>query len=177
MRLDVDWLFIAPVLAGGGVMVITQVLSARRPQAASLASSLSRGISVGIVFVALFVIAISAFLRASLLDVTAAMVADCIVFLCICYGYFHFLNLGETARRVRLLWELESSEGGLSYNEILDRYGAREMIDLRIGRLTNDGQIAQKNGRLYARGSSVVFMARVMVLLKRLFLGKRQVDF
>ena len=105
-----------------------------------------------------------------------ALVSNAVVFICVGYGYFHFVNLGETARRVRILWELYESSDGLTYEEILTRYGASEIINRRIDRLTNAGQITQQGGRIYSKGASVLVMARILSLLKRVFLGRREVD-
>ena len=89
------------------------------------------------------------------------------------YGYFHFVNLGETARRIRILRELIDSENGLSINEIFQRYNARDIIEVRINRLIKNGQIICKNNRYYIGKPFVLWMAKIITTLKFIILGRR----
>lgn len=89
------------------------------------------------------------------------------------YCHFHFVNLGETARRVRLLRELLDAGGTLSHHDLLERYNAREIVERRITRLINAGQIVYSEGRYYTGNPTVVLIARIMVGLKVLLLGKK----
>jgi hypothetical protein len=108
-------------------------------------------------------------------------VADCcgqlamsgITYAALGYGYFHFVNLGETARRVRIMRELYDSRTGLSMKEILERYNARTIVDLRLARLTANGQVICRDGRYYIGKRTVLFMAKIIVALKLIVLGKR----
>lgn len=88
------------------------------------------------------------------------------------YCYFHFVNLGVTARRPRLLIELAEAPAGLTYSQLLQRYDSRSMVEARLERLLGSGQIVLRDGR-YAIGSPVMLLiARTMVALKWLLLGK-----
>jgi len=89
------------------------------------------------------------------------------------YCYFHFVNLGETARRIRIIRELYDSKNGLTMEEILERYDAGDIIEKRIGRLLNNGQIIYKEGKYFAGNSTMLLMNRAMVLMKLVVLGKR----
>lgn len=89
------------------------------------------------------------------------------------YCHFHFVNLGETARRIRLLRELVDAGGALSHDALLERYNAREIVEKRITRLINAGQVVHRAERYYIGNPAVVLIARIMVALKVLLLGKR----
>ena len=89
------------------------------------------------------------------------------------YCHFHFVNLGETARRIRLLRELYDAGGSLLRKELLARYNAREVVERRIARLVNTGQMVHRGQRYYIGNSAVVTIARAMVGLKVLLLGKK----
>ena len=78
------------------------------------------------------------------------------------YGYFHFVNLGETARRVRILSEVVEAGGSLSLEEVLGRYNARDMVANRLGRLLRNGQVVARDGRYFIGRRSVLRMARAM---------------
>ena len=89
------------------------------------------------------------------------------------YCHFHFVNLGETARRIRMLRELFAAGGALSHRDLLARYGAREIVEKRIARLINSGQVVVRGQRYYIGGSTVIGIARCMVGLKVLLLGRK----
>ena len=88
------------------------------------------------------------------------------------YCYFHFINLGETARRIRILRELRDSSNGLSLSEILKNYNANEIIDCRLSRLIKSQQVIFKNNRYYIGRPMMYLIARILVALKYLLLGK-----
>ena len=96
----------------------------------------------------------------------------------LCYGafgycYFHFLNLGETARRVRLVRELYECPEGLSETEILQRYNSKEILTVRMARLVKNGQIISRDGRYFTGKPAVLLMARTITLLKLIVTGKK----
>jgi hypothetical protein len=101
------------------------------------------------------------------------ILANIITYGALGYGYFHFVNLGETARRIRLLRELYDSEGGLSISDLLARYNSREVLNRRMDRLTVTRQVFRRNGRLYIGKRTVLYMAKILVLMKMLFIGKK----
>jgi hypothetical protein len=118
-----------------------------------------------------------AFLAAAL-AVLGGGVADALVdlatYACAAYVLFHFNNMGETARRVRLARELAAAPDGLAESELVARYGAREMLDRRLARLVAAGQIRLAGDRLTIANPSVLWMARAVGLAKRNVLGARR---
>jgi hypothetical protein len=89
------------------------------------------------------------------------------------YCYFHFVNLSETARRIRIISELENAKAGLSAQEILERYNAQEIIEKRLGRLLKSNQVICTNGRYYVGKPFMLFASKVVVFLKLFILGKK----
>lgn len=89
------------------------------------------------------------------------------------YCYFHFINLGETARRIRIVRELaEAGPAGLSAAELLARYNARMMVEARFARLLNNSQVVEKEGRYYVGKPAVLYMARILLFMKKALLGR-----
>lgn len=88
------------------------------------------------------------------------------------YGYFHFVNLGETARRIRLLRELYEAGGGLGHQQLLARYSAKEIVDKRLRRLLGTGQIVCREQSYFIGSPVMVMIARLMISLKIILLGK-----
>ncbi|OIO38381.1 MAG: hypothetical protein AUJ75_02940 [Candidatus Omnitrophica bacterium CG1_02_49_10] len=83
-----------------------------------------------------------------------------IVYLALSNVYFHFMNMGETARRIRILRELASSKDGLTLEELLKRYNAEEIIERRLKRLMDNRQISLKNGRYYIENPVMLYIAK-----------------
>lgn len=100
------------------------------------------------------------------------MAANAAIYAGLGYCYFHFLNLGETARRIRLMREIYEAERPISARELETRYSPAEMLERRIQRLVNTGQLREQNGRLYVTGGSVSLMADALVLCKKIYYGR-----
>ena len=85
-----------------------------------------------------------------------------------------FFNLGESARRIRLLIELhEAGPRGLSLDEILSTYNARMIVDVRLQRMIAGGRIRERDGAYFTASPIMLAAARVLVWLKLAFLGSR----
>lgn len=106
-------------------------------------------------------------------DFFAIFATNFVTYFSLGYCYFHFITLGETARRIRILRELYDSPKGLSVDEILERYNAKEIVEKRIKRLLDNGQIIYKNGKYYIGNPTMVLMAKIIITMKLILLGKR----
>ena len=101
----------------------------------------------------------------------SVVAGNAVLYAALSYYYFHFVNLGETARRVRIMREVISSDGGLTLAEILARYDARQIVETRLARLLGNGQVEERDGRYHARKSTMLAIASLMSLLKRALPG------
>ena len=82
-------------------------------------------------------------------DAAARLAVDLAIFVGCAYVYVDFLNFGESSIRTRILDEVDRGPGGrLSLGELLARYDARAVMELRIQRLIGNGQLARRGGRL-----------------------------
>ena len=104
----------------------------------------------------------------SLLDRIAP---DVLAYTTLGYSYFHFFNMSETGRRVRLLLELSGSPQGLTAAELLGRYGPKAIVELRAKRLLRSGHLVERDGRLFAGKGWMGPAAALIALLGRLVLG------
>lgn len=100
------------------------------------------------------------------------LAGDLLIYALLGYCYFHFVNMSETARRIRILTELMEVRGGLSLREILERYNARDIIERRLTRLVNNGQVKCEKERYYIGNFTVLTMARFTAAAKRVIFGK-----
>jgi hypothetical protein len=90
------------------------------------------------------------------------------IYACFSYAYFHWNNMGETGRRVRLMIELRTAPEGLTRAELLARYGNHEIINRRLDRMIGSHQIYQVGTRFRLGNQSFLAMARIVALFKRL---------
>lgn len=104
---------------------------------------------------------------------TGIFLVQALTYLCLGYCYFHFLNLTETARRIRIMRELRENPQGLALNELLARYNARQILERRISRLIDNGQVRGQGGRLFTGRPVIFWMAKIMVFMKLVLLNKR----
>lgn len=93
--------------------------------------------------------------------------------LCNSYIGFHLDNMAETARRIRLLRELEAARG-LTREALLAAYTPQEVFDLRIRRLTLAGQCVEENGRLRMTGDSYSVVGTLVALGRRVIFPRAQ---
>ncbi|OGX29899.1 MAG: hypothetical protein A3F87_03485 [Omnitrophica WOR_2 bacterium RIFCSPLOWO2_12_FULL_51_24] len=112
------------------------------------------------------------FLALFLINPGIMLASNLLIYALLGYCYFHFVNMGETARRIRILLELSEVSGGLSLRDILGRYNARDIIDRRLARLVNNGQVKCENGRYYIGNLTVLTMARFTAAAKSVIFGK-----
>jgi hypothetical protein len=90
-----------------------------------------------------------------------------IVYNALGYSYFHLFNMSETARRIRILCEIDEF-GTLDSTELAGRYGGREMIAARLERLVALGQLVRQGDRYLSKNSWLYYSALVVVEWKRL---------
>lgn len=96
-----------------------------------------------------------------------------LAYLALVYAYvFGFFNLGESARRVRLLIELAAAgPRGMTRAEILTAYNARTIVTARLQRLVTGGQLEMRAGRYHLRRRGALVAASLLVALKVVLLG------
>lgn len=162
-----------PCVGALAVMVFHILLSQRRSggflEALVVAVALGFCAMLGLQVLVGFVWPLSGF------DAAGYFIANLILFGALLYLYVNFVNMGETARRIRILTELRQAPQGLSRQELLKRYNAEEIIDKRLHRLCVTGQvIGGSDGLLRVKpGSAMLRVARFVRMMKILLLGKK----
>lgn len=169
----INYLHVCSPIISLGVNVICQVCSCRY----IIGFGLLKSIFVGFVLGMCSLVSIELYcLSQSSLPLSRhgySMIVSIITYVALGYGYFHFINLGETARRIRILRELYSSKTGLSIEKILKRYSARDIFEKRIHRLLANGQILLKNGKYYIGSPIMLLISKIIVIMKMIIIGKR----
>lgn len=162
---------IIPIM-GLAVNVAVQILRFRITPARGLLKSVVEGFMGGLLCVLTMEIHAQQYVSPSpFAEFVSITAANTIIYAACGYCYFHFINLGETARRIRILRELCECDGALSRQEILQRYNAKEIVEKRLGRLVRNNQVIYRDGRYYTKRSVMIFIAHIIVALKSILLG------
>lgn len=163
-----DYINIINPIFAFSINVATQILCMRFIMK-GLLKSLFSGFAVGLLSL-LFVQLFAAFLNIAFLP---NLMVNVVIYSSLGYCYFHFINLGETARRIRILRELYDSNGGLTLEEILKRYNAKRMVELRLQRLLSNGQVILKDGILFTGKPVLLLISKIILLMKFIILGQK----
>ena len=89
------------------------------------------------------------------------------------YAYFHFFNMSETARRIRMLLQLQL-KGALQAEEIKEEYSPVSMVRARLNRLVETGQIIKKSDDQYYIASFFLLKIAFLIVVCRSLLGFEQ---
>ncbi len=162
---------LSPII-GLAFNVVTQILVCRYIKRKGLLQSVYLGFLGGICSIALIELWYYYATIPTMTESLCQFLLNLATFTVLGYCYFHFINLGETARRIRLVRELQEAGKGLSYDEITAKYGAPEIITKRLNRMLKNNQLILKNDRYIIAKPHLLFMAKLLVLLKILFLKK-----
>ncbi|MBF0319223.1 MAG: hypothetical protein HQL01_05400 [Nitrospirae bacterium] len=107
------------------------------------------------------------------IDCAAYFAVNVVAYSSMGYGFFVYVCLGETAIRIRMLVELNASANGLSKEEIMQLYGKEKMLAIRLNRLTKGGQLIFKDGRYFIGNRFLLFVSKLIIILKLIILGKK----
>jgi hypothetical protein len=103
----------------------------------------------------------------SLIEVVITSFYAFIVYNALAYTYFHLFNMSETARRIKILYEINRA-GSLSKEAIPRNYGISEMLSVRLKRLIAMKQLRCKGNRYVLAGRILYFAAWIVLFWSRL---------
>jgi hypothetical protein len=104
------------------------------------------------------------------LETAYMLVFAFLVFNGVAYAYFHFFNMSETARRIRMLLQIRhAGADGLRVQDLERAYSPRDMIEARLDRLVKMRQLALgPDGRYRIAGRLLLRAGKAMSLWRRL---------
>jgi len=77
------------------------------------------------------------------------------------YVYFHIFNLSETARRTRILREIDKTKV-LKKDELIEIYTCRDMVSVRLRRLLALGELRLDNNKYILKNKGLLIVARII---------------
>jgi hypothetical protein len=107
---------------------------------------------------------------------TEYLLNDILIYICAMYVFFHFNNMGETARRVRILNELSAAGGCLAINELIIKYDCEEQLSRRISKMIKSDQLIELNGRLFLKKRHIFYASLFIYFLKKQIFSIHKLD-
>ncbi|OGH99367.1 MAG: hypothetical protein A2039_05610 [Candidatus Melainabacteria bacterium GWA2_34_9] len=82
------------------------------------------------------------------------------------YAYFHFFNMSETARRIKILLEIKKNKI-LKIENLTQDYKSDFMVKTRLQRLIELNQIKKINEKYFIKGKILLFATLMIRFLKK----------
>lgn len=142
--------------------VVVHLLLPRKPIVVSYAAGFLCGAIVSLLTLSAFQVALG----------WADAVVCLLTFGGLNYCYSNFVNLNFTSLRIRLLKELMAAGGRESITEIARQYGSDAILQRRLARLVEWGQLCESGGRFTAIEGSFLRLAQFFTVLKKVALGR-----
>jgi len=119
--------------------------------------------AVGFSIALVFVVAVAAAVQENeTFGRVAPVLAYCLIVVSLIgYTYFHFFNMSETARRIRILYEIHSA-GSLAPRQLEQLYRYTDITGARLKRLLALKQV-KKEGDMYMLDGKLLFFVAVLV--------------
>lgn len=95
-------------------------------------------------------------------ELLTAVLYGVLVYSGFAYSYFHFFNMSETARRIRILCELQAA-GPMSEAAFVQKYEPHSQIPIRLERLAAMGQV-DRSGERYVLKSRFLWAVAVVLM-------------
>ena len=174
MDLYINWFFVFIPLLGLLINIGLQISIYRLRNSIGLLKTIFIGFFLGFcaIIIGQFVLYYKFPMAISDNDFYALIIANFIIYSFLGYLYFSIIGLGETARRIRILTELFYESNGLTINELLSRYSAKDMIHKRLARLLRSKQIRFENNRYFTTGLDMFLLSKFAILMKIFLLGR-----
>lgn len=151
--------------------LMTRLWLARNPAASPQKATALLGLLINIPL-AIGVMAGGVMLKIPMGELLLAWVYAALAFNSVAYSYFHFFNLSETGRRIRMLLQLLEGES-IGVNDAgAKTYSGQAMVNQRLARLLQMGQVSTADGQYMINGRFLLRAARVVSLIGRLTTGR-----
>lgn len=153
-------------------MVIVQLFSVRIGSGRfGVISSLFLGLAIGLAVLLVGEVMCLQQSKGKTLDDLGLTISNLILFLCGWYFYFHFINIGEASLRIRVLREA-SRFPGQPVERLLAVYNVRTIVETRMARLVQDGQLVVQGDVFLPGKPRMVVVAKIFSLIRWLLLGR-----
>jgi len=166
------WATLAPLL-GLGANVLTQIVISRLPLSIGPVRRQFVSFGIGLATAACWLGYTLQSANLSSSDTLAHAVLHMMSYGMVGFIFFNIINLNISSLRIRMLKEyLRVHPHPLPDHVLREKYHTRGMLDARLERLLQGGQITLRNGRYYFKQSPVAFIGRFFAFLQYFLLRK-----
>lgn len=163
---DIKSLTLVCTLIACTALVLVHALMARLWLARHPATSPQKATALlGLVLnipLAIGVVAWGVMLKIPMGELLLGWVYAALAFNSVAYSYFHFFNLSETGRRIRVLLQLLEGEH-IGLNDAgATTYSGQDMVNQRLARLIQMGQVSTADGQYMIKGRFLLRAARLV---------------
>lgn len=170
------FLLLAPVI-GLGIDCVVHVAVSRYGKQVGSVRAIIVGVLAGLVATLLASgIALSS-LKMPSADSTALALLNVGTYFGLAYGYIGYVGLNLTSLRIHVLKLLWEQGGSLSRQDLLSRYNNTGVAAERIDALIRGGYLTQRDGRLFTGKRTVVMIAALWEVMRRMVLGRNRPAF
>jgi hypothetical protein len=168
-----DYLPLLSLVGAITTNVLSQVVLVRVRRGKCFLRSIVEGFSAGVVALGLLnslLIAHSASIGMGLL---VFFFVDLPTYGALSYCYFTLAYLGQSSIRIRMYSEIASVPSGVSVREMSLRYDDASLLEMRLQRLIESGDIVERDGRFFVGRARLVRVGNIIVATKHFLLGKK----
>jgi hypothetical protein len=155
------------------VNMLIQINYARWKDGKSYLKSVAVGFITGIILLTAVELYLIFLQDADSLNGLFLSMTNLIIYSLISLGYFSFINVAVSAIRVRILSELSENPAGMMENKIYDIYNSKEIVDKRLGKLCNGGQISFDGKKYYPKISLTLIMFIILESIRFIVISKQ----
>ena len=166
------YLWILAPVGALAVNVVAQILLFRATRGTRFMRTIVLGFLAGLGMLAVLSIARAVLDAVSFFDLANALLVDGPVYGALSYCYYNFVQLGQTSVRIRLYTEIAARPGGMGVGDIARLYNEEALMQLRLQRLVESGDIEQRGGRYFIGRRRLVWVADIIFAAKRFLLGR-----
>lgn len=162
-----EWLIIFMPFVSLLINALSQIFMVRI-LAISILRSLLTGYLIGLVATFWCVLMLA---NKSVADTVGLILVNSGTYTALAYGYFVVIGLASSLR-VRILHLIHQSQNGISPDELYKQFDGGGLLNRRMDRLVNNGQVRQSNEVIFSQPSPFLRLAQWNVRVKQFMLGK-----
>jgi hypothetical protein len=169
-------LYFASPIISLAVMVVVQTMFLRLWRGEHFFKSVVLSFLAGGAVVATLQVALLLVFPITVDRLVLALLVNLPLYVCLAYGYYNFINLGQCSIRIRVYKECADRGGRITTEELRGVYDEDQLREARIERLLHGGDLVLRGGRYHLANRRLVPVAAMVFGLKK-FVLRRQSEF
>ena len=105
-------------------------------------------------------------------NIPTVLLVNIPTYIALSYCSFNFANLGQSSIRIRIYSEIAATPNGIQIEQIAKEYNEQSLIQMRLLRLTESGDLVLKNGFYQIGRQRFIQISNFIFMLKKFILGK-----